>query len=208
MDLDNVQIISLPTSLLDTKLPDPYYLKYYQDLQHRTFWLNEEINNDLVFELTHYIIKWNREDKDIDPMERKPIYLMIDCPGGDIDSYAAICSMIELSKTPIIGVAIGMVASAASFIYLTCHLRLALKSSYFILHKGSAALSGDFDNIMNSIDDYKKEVSKMVNLIVSHSNYTQQEVEEHIGKDWYVRMSEAEEKGLVDQIITDINILI
>lgn len=208
MDLDNVQIISLPTSLLDTKLPDPYYLKYYQDLQYRTFWLNEEINNDLVYELTHYIIKWNREDKDIDPIDRKPIYLMIDCPGGDIDAYASICSMIELSKTPVIGVAIGMVASAASLIYLTCHLRLALKSSYFILHKGSAALSGDFDNIMNSIDDYKKEVSKMVNLIVSHSNYTQQEVEDHIGKDWYVRMSEAEEKGLVDQIITDINTLI
>lgn len=208
MDLDNVQIISLPTSLLDTKLPDPYYLKYYQDLQYRTFWLNEEINNDLVYELTHYIIKWNREDKDVDPIDRKPIYLMIDCPGGDIDAYASICSMIELSKTPVIGVAIGMVASAASLIYLTCHLRLALKSSYFILHKGSAALSGDFDNIMNSIDDYKKEVSKMVNLIVSHSNYTQQEVEDHIGKDWYVRMSEAEEKGLVDQIITDINTLI
>lgn len=208
MDLDNVQIISLPTSLLDTKLPDPYYLKYYQDLQYRTFWLNEEINNDLVYELTHYIIKWNREDKDIDPIDRKPIYLMIDCPGGDIDAYASICSMIELSKTPVIGVAIGMVASAASLIYLTCHLRLALKSSYFILHKGSAALSGDFDNIMNSIDDYKKEVGKMVNLIVSHSNYTQQEVEDHIGKDWYVRMSEAEEKGLVDQIITDINTLI
>lgn len=210
MDLDSVQLITLPSSLLDTKLPDPYQLKYYQDLQNRTFWINEEINNDLVYELTHYIIKWNREDKEnkIEPMDRKPIYLMIDCPGGDIDAYASICSIIELSKTPIIGVAIGMVASAASLIYLTCHLRLALKSSYFILHKGSAALSGDFDNIMNSIDDYKKEVNKMVSLIVTHSNYTQQEVEEHIGKDWYVRMSEAEEKGLVDQIITNIDILI
>ena len=210
MDLDSVQLITLPSSLLDTKLPDPYQLKYYQDLQNRTFWINEEINNDLVYELTHYIIKWNREDKEnkIEPMDRKPIYLMIDCPGGDIDAYASICSIIELSKTPVIGVAIGMVASAASLIYLTCHLRLALKSSYFILHKGSAALSGDFDNIMNSIDDYKKEVGKMVNLIVTHSNYTQQEVEDHIGKDWYVRMSEAEEKGLVDQIITNIDILI
>lgn len=76
-----------------------------------------------------------------------------------------------------------------------------------MLHKGSAALSGDFDNIMTSIDDYKREVEKLIDLIVEHSNYTKEEVEEHIGKDWYVRMKEAEEKGLVDQIINDINIL-
>ena len=141
-------------------------------------------------------------------MDRKPIYLMIDCPGGEIDAYASICSMIELSVTPIIGVAIGMVASAASLIYLTCHLRLALKSSYFILHKGSAALSGDFDNIMSSIDDYKKEVGKMVDLIVNHTKLSREYVEEHIGKDWYLRSETALEGGLIDQIIDKIDILL
>jgi len=161
----------------------------------------------LTNELTHYIIKWNREDKDIPEIDRKPIKLLFDSPGGDLDAQAAICSMIELSKTPIIGVAIGMVASAASLIYLTCHVRLALKSSYFILHKGSATLSGDFENIMNSIDDYKKEVEKMVKVVVNHSRYTPEEVEEHMKKDWYVRAQEALDKGLVDEIISDINVL-
>ena len=207
MDYDSILAI-IPESLLDTRLPDPTMLKYYEDVLNRTFWVNEEINEDLVYELTHYIIKYNREDKDIPEMDRKPIYLMFDSPGGNIDAQASICSLIELSRTPIIGVAIGMVASAASLIYLSCHLRLALKSSYFILHKGSAALSGDFDNIMNSIDDYKREVGKMVDLIISHSNYTRQEVEEHISKDWYVRMDEAQQKGLVDQIINNINMLL
>ncbi|MBQ2177389.1 MAG: ATP-dependent Clp protease proteolytic subunit, partial [Alphaproteobacteria bacterium] len=154
-----------------------------------------------MYELSHYILKWNAEDKDIPEMDRKPIYLLINCQGGDLDAYASICSMIELSKTPVIGVAMGLVASAASLIYLSCHVRLALKSSYFILHKGSAALSGDFDNIMNSIDDYKREVEKMANHILAHSNYTREEVESHIGRDWYIRAPEALEKGLVDQIV-------
>ena len=87
-------------------------------------------------------------------------------------------------------------------------MRLALKSSYFILHKGSAALSGDFENIMNSIDDYKKEVDKMVNFIIEHSDYKKEEVEECIKKDWYIRAPQALEKGLVDEIISDINIFI
>lgn len=206
--MDDTEILVLPNDLLDTKLPNSYLLKYYQDLEHRTFWISDEVNDELLYELAHYILKWNREDKDIPEIDRRPIYLLFNCPGGDLDAQASICSMIELSKTPIIGVAMGMVASAASLIYLSCHVRLALKSSYFILHKGSAALSGNFDNIMNSIDDYKREVEKMVIHIVDHSHYTKEEVEQHIGNDWYVRMKEALEKGLVDQIITDINMLL
>ena len=205
---DTEFIIDLPEDLFDMKLPNSYSLKYYEDLANRTIWINEEINGDLTQELVHYIVKWNREDKDLDEIDRKPIRLLFDSPGGDLDAQAAICSVIELSKTPVIGIAIGLVASAASLIYLSCHARFALKSSYFILHKGSAALSGDFENIMNSIDDYKKEVDKMVNFIIEHSDYKKEEVEECIKKDWYIRAPQALEKGLVDEIINDINVFI
>ena len=196
------------SEILDMKLPNSYLLKYYHDLKNRVIWINEDVSDVLMYEIIHYILLWNREDRNIDDIDRKPIYLMFNSPGGNIDAQAAICSAIELSKTPVIGVAIGMVASAASLIFLSCHCRLALKSSYLILHKGSAALSGDFDNIMNSINDYKKEVEKMVGHIVDHSKLTREEVMEHISKDWYMRMEEAVEKGLVDEVITDINALL
>ena len=205
---DTEFIIDLPEELFDLRLPNANNLKYYQDLSNRTIWINEEIDGNLTQELVHYIVKWNREDRDIPEMDREPIRLLFDSPGGDLDAQAAICSIIELSKTPVIGIAIGLVASAASLIYLSCHVRLALKSSYFILHKGSAALSGDFENIMNSIDDYKKEVEKMVSFIIERSKYTREEVEEHINKDWYVRAPQALEKGLVDEIISNIDVLL
>lgn len=200
-------IIDIPEELLDLKLPNSYNVRYYEALNNRTIWINEEIDSGMAQEITHYIIKWNRADKNIPEIDREPIKILFDSPGGDLDAQAAICSMIELSKTPVVGIAIGLVASAASLIYLSCHLRLALKSSYFILHKGSAAVSGDFENIMNSIDDYKKEVEKMVNFIIERSKYTKEEVEERIKKDWYVRVPEALEKGLVDQVVDDINVL-
>ena len=201
-------IIDLPENLFDLKLPNQYNLRFYEDLNNRMIWINDDIDSVLAQELIHYIIKWNREDKDIPEIDRKPIRLLFDSRGGNLDAQAAICSAIELSKTPVIGIAIGLVASAASLIYLSCHVRLALKSSYFILHKGSAALSGDYENIMSSIDDYRKEVEKMVNFIIEKSKYTREEVEERINKDWYVRVPEALEKGLVDEIISDINVLL
>lgn len=179
--------IDLPEDLIDLKLPNSYNLKYYEDLHNRVIWINEEIDGNLTQEIVHYIMKWNREDKGIPEMDRKPIRLLFDSNGGDLDAQAAICSAIELSKTPVIGVAVGLVASAASLIYLSCHVRLAFKSSYFILHKGSAALSGDYENIISSIEDYKKEIEKMIGFIIEKSKYTKEEVEEHINKDWYVR---------------------
>ena len=200
--------IDLPEDLIDLKLPNSHNLKYYEDLHNRVIWINEEIDGNLTQEIVHYIMKWNREDKGIPEMDRKPIRLLFDSNGGDLDAQAAICSAIELSKTPVIGVAVGLVASAASLIYLSCHVRLAFKSSYFILHKGSAALSGDYENIISSIEDYKKEIEKMIGFIIEKSKYTREEVEEHINKDWYVRAQEALEKGMVDEIVTDINVLL
>ena len=88
-------VISIPEELFNVKLPNSYLLKYYEDLQRRTFWISDEVNDDLMYELSHYILKWNAEDRDIPEMDRKPIYLLINCQGGDLDAYASICSMIE-----------------------------------------------------------------------------------------------------------------
>ena len=48
----------------------------------------------------------------------------------------------------------------------------------------------------------------MIGFIIEKSKYTREEVEEHINKDWYVRAQEALEKGMVDEIVTDINVLL
>jgi len=83
---DTEFIIDLPEELFDTKLPNSYNLKYYRDLSNRIIWINEEITGELTHELVHYITKWNRDDKDIPEIDRKPIRLFFDSPGGDLDA--------------------------------------------------------------------------------------------------------------------------
>ena len=63
------------------QLADPSLVNFYSDLENRTYWLSDEINN-YTFDLIQYIIRWNREDKDIPADRRKPIRIIIDCPGG------------------------------------------------------------------------------------------------------------------------------
>lgn len=63
------------------QLADPSLVNFYTDLDHRTYWLSDEINN-YTFDLVQYIIRWNREDKGIPVEQRKPIRIIIDCPAA------------------------------------------------------------------------------------------------------------------------------
>lgn len=188
------------------QLADPSLVNLYHDIANRTYWLNDEINN-YTFDLAQYIIRWNREDKGIDPMNRKPIRIIIDCGGGYLSVSETLSNLIKMSKTPVIGIALGQVASGASVIYLSCHVRFALPNSVFVLHKGSCnGVSGTYDEIVAFARDYEKQIETLIKFYIENTNYTEEEVEENIQTDWYIRIEEALERGLVDEVITDIDV--
>lgn len=186
-------------------LAEPELVRFYRDYENRVIQICEEID-DSMLSVIDDIIAWNREDKGIEPSKRKPIKLMFNSVGGSLDVQDSICSIIKLSKTPVYGYAISIVASAASLIYMSCHKKFALPTAYFVLHRGSVSnISGNFNDVINMINDYQEQVERMVNNIISNSKYTEEEVKANIEADWYVRANEALEKGIVDEIITDID---
>lgn len=181
-------------------------MNFYTDLEHRTYWLNDEINN-YTFDLVQYIIKWNREDKGIPVEDRKPIRIIIDCMGGYLSVSETVSNIIKMSKTPVYGIALGYVASGASLIYLSCHKKLALPNTCFILHKGGCNdIGGTFDEVQAFMKDYEKQMEVMMKFYQEHTKYTAEEIELRMKTDWYVRLPEASERGMVDEVITDIDV--
>ena len=203
MDKDSVMVY-VPTNVANQQLPDEELLAFYQDLENRILWIDDEIS-DLSLLYVKNILRWNREDKDIPVEERKPIKLLFHSVGGDLDVQAMMSNIITLSKTPIIGVAMGMVASAAAYIFLNCHKRYMLPSSYFLFHKGSIGVSGDANNVLSLIEDYQEQLNILVKKIVGKTEFTEEEVLDNIGVDWYVRSTEALEKKVVDKVVDDIS---
>lgn len=188
------------------QLADPSLVNFYSDLENRIYWLNDEINN-YTFDLVQYIIRWNREDKNIPVEERKPIRIIIDCPGGHLSVSETLSNIIKMSKTPVYGIALGYVASGATVIYLSCHKRFALPNSVFVLHKGSCSgVSGTYDEIVAFARDYEKQMEMLIDFYIDNTKYTEAEIEENIQTDWYIRTEEALEKGIVDELITNIDI--
>lgn len=194
----------LPHSIENLQLPDEELLAFYQDLENRVLWFDDEIS-DLSLLYVKNILRWNREDKNIPIEQRKPIKLLFHSVGGDLDIQAMISDIVKMSKTPIIGIAMGAVCSAAAYIFLTCHKRYMLPSSYFLFHKGSIGVSGGANDILSLIEDYKEQLDTLVNKIITTTTFTKEEVETNIDADWYVRAPLALEKKVVDKIIDDIN---
>lgn len=206
MDVANLGII-IPRGVENLQLPDDSLLNFYEGLEHRVFWVSDEINV-YSLNLIHYIMKWNQEDLGIPVEKRKPIKLLFFSPGGDIDANYAIIDTIKLSKTPIVGINIGQCASAAAFIFLSCHQRYMLSHSYFLFHQGSGQLSGTFAEIYAQMEDYQAQVEELASFMAKHTLYTEEEIAEKIVNEWYIRKDEAIEKGVCQKVIDNIDELV
>lgn len=188
-------------------LADPSLVNFYEDINNRVYWLTEEIGEETL-DLVQYITRWNREDKGKPVEERQPIRIIIDCGGGSLSVSETLSNIIKMSKTPIYSIALGFVASGASVVHLSCHKRFALPNTVFVLHKGSCnGVSGTYDEIVSFARDYEKQIEMLMEFYIENTKYTEEEIEENIQTDWYIRMEEAQEKGLVDELITDIDLL-
>lgn len=186
---------------------DPELLFYYEDLNERVWNLVSEVDDSLL-DFARHVIRWNREDRGIPVEERKPIRLYINSPGGDLNIFYTVKDIVEMSKTPIVAVNLGMAYSAAALLFLSCHERYMLKSSKILLHLGSASLGGSYLDLMSAVADYQEQVESFVSAIQEKTTYTPDEIESNIASDWYIDAEDALAHGAATKIIDDIDELL
>ena len=203
--MDNL-FVSIPERA-NYSVADPELLFYYEDLNERVWNLVSEVDDSLL-DFARHVIRWNREDRGIPVEERKPIRLYINSPGGDLTIYETVKDVIEMSKTPIIGIVLGMAYSAAALLLLSCHERYMLKSSKILLHLGSASLGGSYLDLMSAVADYQEQVESFVSAIQEKTTYTPDEIESNIASDWYIDADDALAHGAATKIIDDIDELL
>jgi Protease subunit of ATP-dependent Clp proteases len=196
--------LNIPQPIENMQLPTPELLTFYKDLEERIFWIEEEISV-LSLEIIRKILAWNREDQVLPIEKRKPIKLFFFSPGGDLDVNYSLIDVIKMSKTPIYGINIGRCCSAAAYIYLSCHKRFMLPHAYFVFHQGSGAFSGSYAEIVSQLEDYQKQVTALSDFMKERTKYTEDEIDQNIVTEWYVRKDEALEKGVCDGIIKSID---
>lgn len=203
--LENM-LVAIPESVENMQLPNPDLLTYYKDEQNRVLWIEGEINDGL-FELSKMILGYNSEDKGIPVEQRKPIKLFINSPGGDLDSTLAFIGLMKISKTPIWTIDACWAYSAAGLILMAGHKRYALPNTECLIHSGSGQLGGSYEQTAEQMKNYKYLVDKMRDFILSRTKIDQKLFKKQSSKDWYIYTDEMLNLGIVDEIITDLDIL-
>ena len=201
--------VSIPKPAENVQLPNPALLNYYKGKARRLFWILGAVDESL-YEIIQEIIECNCEDKDIPVADRKPIRLIMASPGGSIEVEQALTSIIEISTTPIYCIAIGMCASAASMIYLSGHKRFATKNASFLFHQGGCEnLEGTYQQIVAFMEKYQTDIEEMSRFYKEHTTFDPQLIDEKLAEgDWYISADEACENGIVDSIVTNLDVFL
>lgn len=188
-------------------LPDSDAISEWDLEGKRKIYLDTDIGYNMM-ELHRLILRWNIEDKDIAPEDRKPIWLYIMSYGGDLDFMWSLIDVISCSKTPVYTVNIGMAASAASLIFLAGHKRYMTPRSQLIIHEGSAQLAGDAIKVMDQSDSYKKELKQMKDYILERTEIPRNQLYKKRNNDWHLDATYCKENGVCDKIISNLDELI
>lgn len=206
-DLGCLVDVTIPSNVENLQLPDPSLLIFYSNIENRVLWIDDEITN-YSLEYARYIMQWNREDKGKPVEERKPITLLFFSPGGDLGVNNLLTDTITLSKTKVIGVNCGIAASAACFIYLSCHERYAFPTSQFLIHQGAGSFEGTYDIVVSAIMNYQREIEELGKFVLSRTNIPKDIFDENFSTDWYLNANEALEYGLCSKIIFSLDEII
>ena len=206
-----IELLEIPL-IGDTKesqLPTPEEFTYWKDRQNRTFYVDYEIDECYsLVELAKIIIQMNIEEKDIPKEELQPIRLFIHSYGGDLEQANFFGDLVQSSRIPIITIAMGVAMSAGFLIFLSGHKRYAFKHTQMLVHSGSAAFQGTAEQIEEAQKNYKKQIEEMKTYILEKTSIDEKTFNKNRNKDWYLSSDELLKYNVIDEIITDISIII
>lgn len=167
-------------------------------LSKRKVFIEGEITPESACEFIKKIMVLNEENSE------KPIDVLINSPGGEINSGMLIYDVLQSSKSPIRMFCIGRAYSMGAVLFASGnHGRYMLPHSELMLHEPLLGnrVAGNSSSI-KSISDSLLETKKKMNQILSkHTGRSEEEVEKATSFDHYYSPEESKEFGLCDDIV-------
>ena len=188
---------------LTSNTTDEFYNEIMRNcFDNRVLVFNRNVDESLIEDMILYILKWNREDKDIPKDKRKPITILIHSPGGEVFSGNAFVNVLLASETPTRAVGIGLVASAAFDIYLACEERLGFRSSIWLMHDGGLDISTSSKKMKDMVTFFTDAmVQRDKEFVITRTNITEDFFNDIYGEEFYFYADKAKELGVVHKII-------
>ncbi len=169
-------------------------------LKSRRIFLSDAVDNDSAKEIIRKL--WYLES--IDP--GKPILLIINSPGGSVDSGFAIWDQIKMITSPVTTLVTGLAASMGSILSLAAapKRRFATQNARIMIHQ--PAINAVIRGQATDLEIHAKEILKtrkgLVELYVQATGKDTKTIDKAIDRDTWMSAQEALEFGLLDKVVT------
>lgn len=77
-----------------------------------------------------------------------------------------------------------------------------------LIHEGSAAFQGTAGQVEDAQKSYKKQIEEMKRYILDKTSIDEKTFNRNKNKDWYLTSEKLVKYNIVDEIITDISVIL
>jgi len=189
----------IPIVVEQTGRGERAYDIYSRLLKDRIVFLGTVVNDDVANLITAQLLFLESEDPERD------IFFYINTPGGSVTSGLAIYDTMEYVRPQISTVCVGQAASMGAILLAagTKGKRYALPHSRIMIHQPL----GGFQGTATDVDIQAREILRMReelnNILVKHTGQSQKKIEKDTDRDFFMTGKQAQEYGLVDDVITN-----
>jgi len=170
---------------------------YNRLYRERIIFLGSEIDDELANQIIGVMLYLDEEDSS------KPIYLYINSPGGSVLSGLAIFDAMQLIKSEVITINLGLAASMASFILAAGSKgkRLALPSSRTMVHQPMGGARGQAQDIKVEAAQIMRIRDNLVKMYSMFTGQTTEQITKDLDRDNFMSAQAAMEYGLIDRVL-------
>ena len=164
--------------------------------ESRTILIFGEINMKLAKEITAQLVA-------LDAASNDPIKVVVNSPGGHVESGDTIHDMLRFVSSPIRMIGTGWVASAGALIYLAGDKdnRFCLPNTRFLLHQPMGGVRGPAVDIDIEAQEIIKMRARINEIIARETGQDFAKVEKDTDRNYWLSPDEAKAYGLVTRVI-------
>ena len=129
------------------------------------------------------------------------IYLHINSGGGYVSSGLNGLDIISNSEIPIITIAEGSVASAATLLFLAGTERWITKNTFILIHQIRTGFWGTHEEMRDEIVNMDMFEKKIIDFYVSKSKLNRDQIKKIMDRELLMESETCLKKGFVDKII-------
>ncbi|MGD1702068.1 ATP-dependent Clp endopeptidase proteolytic subunit ClpP [Dapis sp. BLCC M229] len=175
---------------------------YSRLLRERIIFLGTQVDDNLANTITAQMLFLDAEDPE------KDIQLYINSPGGSVTAGMAIYDTMQQVRPDVVTICYGLAASMGAFLLSggAKGKRMSLPSSRIMIHQPLGGAQGQAVDIEIQAQEILYHKRKLNELLAEHTGQPLERIEIDTERDFFMSAEEAQNYGLIDQVITRQNL--